>query len=573
MRGSKVALEILKEQGVRTVFGVPGGAVLPLYDDLYDSGLRHILTRHEQGAAHMADGFARVLRRPGVCIATSGPGATNLITGVATAYMDSSPVVAITGQVATSVMGNDAFQEVDAFGLFMPIVKHNWRIEKSDEIPRIFREAFHVCTTGRTAPVHIDFPLDAQRDEVDEGKIRQKYVPRKQTKRDLSRVLDAIKFIEGAEAPVIMVGGGARWSQAGTEILRLAEMIQAPVVTTLMGKGAVPEDHPLVLGPVGMHGKAVATHVLNNCDMIVALGTRFSDRSTGKLSEFGKQQNIVHVDIDSSEVGKNVSNVVGLVADVYTAVHSLIAGLENRALRKRSAWIDRVSALKRECSCDFGYSGHPLLPQRIVWELNRLLPDDAILATEVGRHQMWAEHFFDVRKKRTFMTSGGLGTMGFGFPAAIGAKVAAPDRFVMDLAGDGSFQMTMKELATARENGINVGVLIMNDSALGMVLQWQRMFYAERYSAVKFGPMPDFVKIAEAYSCAGVHVERASELPDAILAAQKADTPFVIDAVIDQKEDMLPIMPPGKSAKDIILGPRCIWKGGVTAASPIPARA
>jgi len=572
MRGSRVALEILKEQGVRVVFGIPGGAVLPLYDDLYDVGLRHVLCRHEQGAAHMADGFARVLKRPGVCIATSGPGATNLITGVATAYMDSSPMVAITGQVATSVMGNDAFQEVDAFGLMMPVVKHNWRIESANEIPRVFREAFHVATHGRTAPVHIDFPVDAQRDEVDEAKIKQKFVPRKQTKRDLSNVLDAIKFIEEAEAPVVMVGGGARWSQAGTDILRLAEMIQAPVVTTLMGKGAVPEDHPLVLGPVGMHGKMVATYVLNNCDTIVALGTRFSDRSTGKLSEFGKQQRIVHVDIDSSEVGKNVSNVVGLVGDVYTVVHALIAGLENRALRKRTAWTERVAGLKKECACDFNLSGHPILPQKIVWELNRLLPDDAILTTEVGRNQMWAEHFFDVRQNRIFMTSGGLGTMGFGFPAAMGAKVAAPERFVIDLAGDGSFQMTMKELATARENGINVAVLVMNDNALGMVLQWQRMFYGERYSAVHFGPMPDFVKIAEAYGCEGVRVAKDGDLEDAIVRAQSAETPFVIDAMIDPKEDMLPIMPPGRSAKEIILGPRCIWKGGATVESPVPAR-
>ncbi len=572
MRGARVALEMLKEHGVQVVFGHPGGAVLPLYDDLYDVGIRHILCRHEQNAAHMADGFARVSRRPGVAIATSGPGATNLITGVATAYMDSSPILAITGQVATTVMGNDAFQEVDAFGMMMPIVKHNWRIEQADDIPRVFREAFYVATHGRTAPVHIDLPLDVQRAEVDEARITQKYVPRKTPKKDLSRLLDAVRFIEEADAPVIMVGGGARWSQAGSDILRLAEMIQAPVVTTLMGKGAVPEDHPLVLGPVGMHGKMVATYVLNNCDTIVALGTRFSDRSTGKLSEFGKEQRIVHVDIDSSEVGKNVQDVVGLVGDVYTAVHAMIAGLENRALRKRSAWMDRVRGIKQECNCNFNYSGHPILPQKIIWELNRNLPDDAIVTTEVGRHQMWAEHFFEVRQKRMFITSGGLGTMGFGFPAALGAKVAMPDRFVMDIAGDGSFQMTMKELATARENGINVGVILFNDHYLGMVQQWQRMFYGERYSAVYLGKLPDFTKIAEAYGCEAVRVDRESELPEAILRSQGAETPFVIDVTIDANEDMLPIMPPGKSAKEIILGPRCIWKGGATVADPVPAR-
>jgi len=573
MRGARVAVDMLKEQRVEVVFGHPGGAVLPLYDELYSSGLRHILTRHEQNAAHMADGYARVLKRPGVCIATSGPGATNLITGIATAYMDSSPIVAITGQVATSVMGNDAFQEVDAFGLFMPIVKHNWRIESAEEVPRVFREAFHVCTNGRYAPVHIDLPVDVQNAEVPEAAVKRAHVPRRKApKKDLNRLLDAIRFIENAEAPVIMVGGGARWSQAGADILRLAEMIQAPVVTTLMGKGSVAEDHPLVLGPVGMHGKMVATYVLNNCDTIVALGTRFSDRSTGKLSEFGKQQRIVHVDIDSSEVGKNVPNVVGLVGDVYTVTHALIAGLERRALRKHNEWVERVRGLKRECACDFNFVGQPILPQKIIWELNRRLPDDAIITTEVGRNQMWAEHFLEVRGKRMYLTSGGLGTMGFGFPAAIGAKVAAPDRFVIDIAGDGSLQMTMKELATARENGINVAVIVMNDGALGMVLQWQRMFYGKRYSAVHLGKLPDFVKIAEAYGCEAVRVERNSELPDAIEQAQTADTPFLIDVVVDADEDMLPIMPPGKSAKEVVLGPRCIWKGGETVASPVPAR-
>ncbi|HEX9341874.1 MAG TPA: biosynthetic-type acetolactate synthase large subunit [Thermoplasmata archaeon] len=572
MRGSRVALEILKEHGVEVVFGHPGGAVLPLYDDLYDAGVRHILTRHEQNAAHMADGYARVLRRPGVAIATSGPGATNLITGIATAYMDSSPVLAITGQVATTVMGNDAFQEVDAFGMMMPIVKHNWRVESADDIPRVFRDAFYLATHGRTAPVHIDLPLDVQRAEVDDAKVQEKYTPRKTTRQDLSRLVDAVRFLEEADAPVILVGGGARWSQAGADILRLAEMIQAPVVTTLMGKGAVPEDHPLVLGPVGMHGKMVATYVLNNCDTILALGTRFSDRSTGKLSEFGKQQRIVHVDIDPSEVGKNVPHVVGLVGDVGVAVHALIAGLENRALRKRTVWMDRVRGLKRECNCDFNHSGSPILPQKIIWELNRTLPDDAIVTTEVGRHQMWAEHFFEVRRKRMFITSGGLGTMGFGFPAALGAKVAMPDRFVMDIAGDGSFQMTMKELATARENRINVGVILFNDHYLGMVQQWQRMFYGERYSAVYLGELPDFTKIADAYGCGSVRVERQGELAEAILRSQAAETPFLIDVAIDADEDMLPIMPPGTSAKEVILGPRCIWKGGATVADPVPAR-
>lgn len=572
MKGAQAAVEALQQEGAQVLFGHPGGAILPFYDALYDSGLRHVLARHEQNAAHMADGYARTLHRPGVCVATSGPGATNLITGVATAYMDSSPVVALTGQVATSLLGTDAFQEVDAFGLMMPVVKHNWRVETAEDVSSVLHQAFRLATHGRYGPVHVDLPLDVQNADVDEAHLAPPPPPLP-TRSDLAPLPDALRFLEEAEAPVLLVGGGARWTHAGGEILRLAELLHAPVVTTLMGKGAVPEDHPLVLGPVGMHGKMVATYVLNNCDTILALGTRFSDRSTGKSSEFAKTQRVVHVDIDAAERGKNVSHVVFLQADLRTALDAIEKGLRSRAQRKPSAWLDRVRLLKRECACDYNLPGEPIKPQKIVWELNRALPENAILTTEVGRNQMWAEHFYEVRGRRKFLTSGGLGTMGFGFPAAIGAKFAAPDRFVMDLAGDGSFQMTMKEFATARENNANVGVLVMNDQSLGMVLQWQRMFYGRRYSAVHLGRLPDFVKIAEAYGCGATRVERASDLPEALAQLQRADTPFLIDVPIDPEEDMLPLLPSGKTHRDIIQGPRCIWKGGATLASAIPARA
>jgi acetolactate synthase-1/2/3 large subunit len=562
MKGSRAAVEVLKDEGVRVVFGHPGGAILPFYDDLYDSGIRHVLVRHEQNAAHMADGYARARGETGVCVATSGPGATNLVTGVATAYMDSSPVLALTGQVATTSMGSDAFQEVDAFSILMPVVKHNWRLETPEEVPRVLREAFRASTAGRCGPVHVDLPLDVQRGEVDEAEVRRPGLPPAERPLDLSRLPEALKIIEGAEAPCVLLGGGARWAAAAEDVMRLAEAIQAPVVTTLMGKGAVPEDHPLCLGPVGMHGKMVATHVLNNCDTVIALGTRFSDRSTGKASEFGRSQRIVHADVDRSEMGKNISGVVGLLGDARTVARALSRGLAERAPRKRSAWLDRVGMLKRECACDFDVGGEPIKPQKVVKELNRALPDDAILTTGVGRHQMWAEHFFEARAKRTFMTSGGLGTMGFGLPAAMGAKVACPDRFVMDLDGDGSFQMTLKELATARDEGIDVAVLVMNDSALGMVLQWQRMFYGQRFSAVNFGRFPDFVKLAEAFGCEGARVDKASELKDALVAAQRAGGPFVLDVPIDPDEDILPFMPPSGGVKNVVLGPRCIWKGG-----------
>ncbi len=576
MRGARAVVEVLREENVEVLFGHPGGAVLPLYDEIGSSGIRHILVRHEQCAAHMADGYARVKKRPGVAIATSGPGATNLVTGVATAYMDSSPVVALTGQVSTAVMGNDAFQEIDAFGIMMPCTKHNWRIMKAEEIPGVLREAFRVSMAGRYGPVHVDLPVDCQNAEVPEEAFRVIAGNGKPPRRDLSRLLDAVKVLEAAEEPVILVGGGARWAMAGREILRLAEVLQAPVVTTLMGKGSVPEDHPLVLGPVGMHGKMVATYVLNNCDAILVLGSRFSDRSTGKWSEFGKerQPRIVHVDIDASELNKNIPNVVGLVADVGTAVNALLGGFEGRARRGRKVWMEKVRLLKQECSCEYNYTADPRIkPQRIVWELNRWLPDDTIVTTEVGRNQMWAEHFLEVRGQRMFLTSGGLGTMGFGFPAALGAKVAAPDRPVVDVAGDGSLQMTLQEMATAVEENIPISVVVMNDRSLGMVEQWQRMFYGERYCAVGLGGVPDFVKIAEAYRWDAVRVERDSEMPEAFRAIARADHPYLIDVTIDPREDMLPIMPPGKTAKDIILGPRCIWKGGKSIAGHVAAGA
>lgn len=574
MRGAKVVVDVLKEQQVDVVFGIPGGVTLPLYDEFYNAKLHHILARHEQCAGHMADGYARVSKRPGVACVTSGPGVTNLITGIATAYMDSSPVIALTGQVATAVMGNDAFQEADAFGLMMPVTKHNFRVLDAKELVSTIRKAFMIATTGRYGPVHIDLPVDVLQAEVDGKALDAPPEPKKPQKRDLSGLLDAIKLLEEAENPVILVGGGASWSQAGTQIVEFAEILGAPVVTTLMGKGAVPEDHPLVLGPVGMHGKQVASYVLNNCDVLLALGTRFSDRSTGKLSEFGKSTKTVHVDIDASEMGKNVKGVVSLIGDAWTVITALTAGMRQRARKDRSTWLRRVEALKRECACSIDIPASPIVPQKIIHELNRLLPDDGIVTTEVGRNQMWAEHFFEVRGKRMFITSGGLGTMGFGFPAAIGAKVARPSSAVVDIAGDGSIQMVFQEFATAMENQLPVIVAVINDGYLGMVKQWQKMFYGNRLSAVDLhGRIPDFVKLAGAFGAGALRVERPSELPEAITTALKSEVPYLLDITVDPEEDMLPMMPPGKKASEVILGPRCNWKGGTTVGSDLAPRA
>jgi acetolactate synthase-1/2/3 large subunit len=507
----------------------------------------------------MADGFARVSKKAGVCVATSGPGATNLVTGVATAFMDSSPMVAITGQVATNVLGNDAFQEADAFSLMMPISKHNFRVTDPKVFPETLKKAFLIATTGRYGPVHIDIPVDIFNADITEEQMRKEVrVPK--PKRNLSGLLDSLKLLENAERPTIMVGGGVIWSQAGPEIMRLAEMLMAPVVTTLMAKGSVPENHPLVLGVCGMHGRQVANYALNNCDVLLAIGTRFSDRVTGKLSEFGAKTKVVHVDIDSSEIGKNVKGRVGLVGDAWTVVNALMAGLQNR--KKAATWKQRILELNKQCTCNYDLTSEPLKPQKVIHELSKHLPEDAIITTEVGQNQMWALHFFKCNGKRQFITSGGLGTMGFGFPAALGAKVAAPDRVVADIAGDGSLQMVSQEFATAMENDLPVVIALLDNGWLGNVKQWQKLFYGERYIATKFGRNPDFVKLAEAYGAEAIKVERPSEVAEAIKRGVKAEVPILLDFIVDPEEDVLPMLPPGKGSSDCIKG-RCQWNGGV----------
>jgi acetolactate synthase-1/2/3 large subunit len=560
MKGARAAVELLEAQRVDVMFGIPGGVLLPFYDELVQSDMRHILARHEQCAGHMADGYARVSKKPGVCVATSGPGATNLVTGVATAFMDSSPMVAITGQVATHALGNDAFQEADSFSLMMPVTKHNFRVTDPKVFPETMKKAFMIATSGRYGPVHVDIPTDIFHSEItDEQMEKEVKVPK--PKRNLSGLLDAIKLLEKAERPTIMVGGGVTWSRAGPDIMRLSEMLMAPVVTTLMAKGSVPENHPLVLGVCGMHGRQVANYALNNCDVLLAIGTRFSDRVTGKLSEFGTKTKVVHVDIDSSEIGKNVKGRVGLVGDAWTVVNALIGGLTKRS--KAVTWRVRIEELNRECSCDYDIRSSPIKPQKVVHELSKILPDDAIVTTEVGQNQMWAAHFYKCYGKRMFITSGGLGTMGFGFPAALGAKIARPESVVVDIAGDGSLQMVSQEFATAVENDIPVVVSLLNNGWLGMVKQWQKLFYGSRYKATQFtAGSPDFVKLAEAYGAEAIRVEKPSEVAEAIRRGTKADVPILLDFVIDPEEDVLPMTPPGKTSADCIKG-RCQWKGGV----------
>lgn len=554
MKGARAVVELLERQHVEVAFGIPGGVLLPLYDELVDAKFRHILARHEQCAGHMADGYARASRKPGVCIATSGPGATNLVTGVATAFMDSSPLVAITGQVATGMLGADAFQEADSFGIMMPITKHNFRVMDPKQLPNAIKRAFSIATTGRFGPVHVDIPSDVLVSDVPDKEMGREF-PISPPRRNLSHLLDSVKLLESAERPAILVGGGAAWSNAGPEILKLAEILMSPVVTTLMGKGVVPDTHPLVLGVVGMHGKQGANYALHNCDVLLGIGTRFSDRVTGKVSDFARNTKIIHVDIDASEIGKNVKGHIGLVGDAWTVTNALIAGLRSRSI-KQSEWKSRIKELKAACACDFDLSGEPIKPQKVIKELSRYLPDDAIITTEVGQNQMWCAHFLEMSGTRQFITSGGLGTMGFGFPASIGAKVAKPDKTVVDVAGDGSLQMVSHEFATAVQDDIPVIVCLMNNGWLGMVKQWQKLFYEKRYKATTLGNVPDFVKLAQAYGADAIKVEKASELKDAIRRAVKSDVAFLIDVAIDPEEDALPMIPPGKKPSDIICG-RC----------------
>lgn len=555
MTGSKALIEALKREGVKTIFGIPGGAIMPVYDVLYDEKeIRHILMRHEQCAAHAADGYARVTGGPGVCMATSGPGATNLVTGIATAYMDSSPVIAITGQVPTSLIGRDAFQETDIIGITTPITKYNYQVRRVRDIPRIVKEAFYIATAGRPGPVLIDLPKDIQTgmDKVDfDVKVEIRgYKPNLDA--HPLQVKRAVDLLVKAERPIILAGGGIHWSNAYGELLRLAELLMAPVVTTFMGKGVIPENHPLCLGCIGMHGRVEANKSIMMADVILAVGVRFSDRSTGKVDEFCTEAEIIHIDIDPSEIRKNVPVHLPIVADAKKALKAIIDELTHRGLmQERSEWLRRVKELKKEYA-DSEPKGE-LTGANAVKVLRKVLPENAIIATEVGQNQMWASLHFKVLKPKTFVSSGGLGTMGFGFPASLGAKAARPDVPVVDIAGDGSFLMTEQDLATSVAEDLPVIVMILNNSSLGMVAQWQRLFFDRRYSHTDLKGIPDFAKLAEAFGARGVRVSSLNELEQVLKEAVKADVTVVIDVPIPREENVLPFVPPGKSLREMII--------------------
>jgi acetolactate synthase-1/2/3 large subunit len=551
MTGAQILIECLKHERVEVMFGYPGGQVLPIFDKLYDADLKFILTRHEQGAAHAAEGYARATGKVGVCIATSGPGATNLTTGIANAYMDSIPMVAITGQVKTFLIGNDAFQEADVTGISRPITKHNYLVKEVKDLARIIREAFYVASTGRPGPVLIDIPSDVQLAETEfvwpeEVKIRG-YNPTYFG--HPGQIKKAAKLINQSKKPIIYAGGGIISSGAHHELMELAEKIQAPVTMTLMGLGGFPGTHELSLGMLGMHGTAYANHAIMESDLIIAVGARFDDRVTGKLDAFAPYAKIIHIDIDPSSISKNVLVAVPIVGDAKNILGQLLEDVEALNI---TDWHNTIADWKKKHPLTYK-DNDKIKPQYVIEEIYALTKGEAIITTEVGQNQMWAAQWYKYIHPRTFISSGGLGTMGFGFPAAMGAKVGCPEKIVFDIAGDGSIQMNIQELATCVANKINVKVAILNNGYLGMVRQWQELFYKKRYSQVCI-TSPDFVKLADSYGAVGIKVTKKEEVRPAIEKALKIDNTVFIDFQVDPEENVFPMVPAGEAINRIIGG-------------------
>jgi len=543
-------LKSIEAEGVDTIFGYPGGMALPIYDALYDSGIRHILGRHEQGVAHAADGYARATGRPGVCLATSGPGATNLVTGIANAFMDSVPMVAITGQVTRSSLGRDSFQEADITGITMPIVKHSYLVKNPDELAQIVKEAFHIATTGRPGPVLIDVPSDISLSRIEYRPPGEISLPGYKPVPDVDpkQIEEAAGAIACSKRPLIYAGGGVVISGAHNELLKLAEMLAAPVTCTLMGLGGFPGTHPLSLGMLGMHGTKFANFAVCECDPLIAVGARFDNRVTGKLETFAPKAKVIHIDIDPAEIGKNIRVDIPIVGDVKKVLGQLLAVLKPNL---EDAWRKKIQAWKREYPLKYCDSGN-IKPQYVIQEIYNLTEGNARITTEVGQHQMWTAQYYTFNKPRSFITSGGLGTMGFGLPAAIGVQVGCPDEVVFDIAGDGSIQMNIQELCTAVNYELPINVAILNNGYLGLVRQWQEMFYNRRYSHSELNN-PDFVKLAEAYGAVGIRVTKKEEVVPALKRAIMSKKPVMIDFVVDREDNVLPIVPPGESL-DKMLG-------------------
>jgi acetolactate synthase-1/2/3 large subunit len=559
MNGAQAVVETLIKQGVDITFGFPGGTVIPLFDAFleYKGKIKNILVRHEQGAAHAAEGYARASGKAGVCIATSGPGATNLVTGIMDAYMDSVPIVAFGGQVPTALIGNDAFQESDMIGITLPITKHNFQVRKPNQMSPTIMKSFKIALEGRPGPVYVDLPKDAQTGEVTEPLPKEVSIAGFQPTLDPNptQIKKAAEAIVNAEKPLFLIGQGVLISNASKELQELVDLTKVPVATTFMGKSAFDETDPLSLGTVGMHGRKIANYATLKTDLLISIGCRFSDRITGNLKTYAENAKIIHADIDPAEIGKNVKIDIPIVGDAKEILKELTAAIKKMDVKEKTGWTKKIKHYKKSCDdCVPTPKTKRIHPKFVMLELNKLLKPDDIVVTGVGQHQMFAGHFIKRSKPRTFISSGGAGTMGFGFPAAIGARVAKPDSNVFLIDGDGSFQMTIQELGTVKENNIKVIVIIINNSYLGMVRQWLELFSDKRYSEVYLGKTPDFIKVAEAYGLKGIRVKKGSELVPALKEAVKNDVTTIIDVEIDEESNILPMLPPAGNLKDAFGG-------------------
>lgn len=564
LHGGRAIVECLKEEGIKTVFGYPGGAVIELYDALMDSkDIEHVLVRHEQGAVHAADAMSRVTGDVGVALLTSGPGATNGVTGIATAYMDSIPMVVLTGQVPRALIGNDAFQEVDIVGITRPCTKHNYLVNKPEDLIPVLREAFHIAKTGRPGPVLVDIPKDVigamiefpkKTPPIELPSYQPNYTPH------LGQIAKACKMIMNAKKPVLYVGGGVILSNGNKELTDLAEKLEIPVTMTLMGLGAYPGTNNLSMGMLGMHGSYTSNMAVAECDLLIAVGARFDDRVTGKLEDFATKAKIIHIDIDPTSISKNVDVDVPIVADCRIALAAMNHWFDKQDVETINAereihkpWINTINSWTKDQPVHYKSNGDEIKPQFVIETLNRLTKGEAIITTEVGQNQMWAAQFYKFNYPRHFVTSGGLGTMGYGLPAAIGAQMAFPDKTVVDVAGDGSIQMNIQELATAKQYNCPVKILILNNGFLGMVRQWQELFYDKRYASTVMDVAPDFVKLAEAYNAVGLRATKKDEVESVIEQALATDNIVVMDIVISPEEGVYPMVPAGKANTEMLL--------------------
>ncbi|MCL5670495.1 MAG: biosynthetic-type acetolactate synthase large subunit, partial [Acidobacteria bacterium] len=561
--GSEILLESLRRQNVKVIFGLPGGAVLPLYDALYSAGIRHLMMRHEQAAAFAADGYARVTGQPGVCLVTSGPGATNLLTGLTSALMDSIPVVALTGQVAAGLIGKDAFQEADTVGMALPSTKRAFMVRNAADIPSVIRQAFEIAVSGRPGPVLVDLPKSVLMEKAEPSypAVAGAEHPKRLREWNEGEIRHAVDMILESSQPLLYVGGGVISANASGELRELAELAHIPVATTLMGLGSFPSEHPLSLGMLGMHGAYATNTAVCHCDLMIAVGARFDDRVTGRIDGFATNARKIQLDVDPSEVNKNVPVDLALVGDAHETLQALIAELKRRSKPyvppERQQWLQRIGLWKAEHPLAYDKYSDAVKPQYIIETISQIASEDAIVAVDVGQHQMWAAQFYNFRQPRTWLSSSGLGAMGYGFPAAVGAQMAFPNRQVIALVGDGGFQMTLNDLATIVQYRVPVKIAVSNNNnrSLGMVRQWQEIFFEKRYCDIDLNFSPDFVKLAESYGIRGTRVEHPVDVEDAVRDFLSDREPRLIDFWVDPAENCYPIIPPGASLGEMVLGP------------------